>query len=188
MAGGCLIYKHITISFTPSTPAPANGYVVKWKPVSSGTWVTITPNITASPYTIQYVPMCEDVEVCIQSECPGGVLSTQSCLVAFASGPVLVENTAPSSATINSITPAWFTITSGSFPVAGGSSVNGTHIAFSGSFDVVIANISSGCLILYKNGNVYVSLPVIGPGTYTFSNVSFDTTDDVRLKLQATAC
>lgn len=186
---GCTTYKNVIISFRRGgSVTPANGYRIKWKPTSSNTWTIVTPNVTTSPYTLAEMPMCENLDVCIESECSPGVFSPEACFVAEALGDILIENTANSSTSIVEITPAWFSALPSSFPITGGTNLIAKHINFSGSFTVTVANISTGCLILTKNNQVYVSVPVSGDGIYTFNNVVFDTFDDIRLTLQGTAC
>jgi len=110
-------------------------------------------------------------------------------------GTVLIENLAGTggtsfiSATIDSISPTWFIASSGDFPLGSGATIVGTHSSFSGSFTVTVSNVGFGCcLILYKNNNVYLSVPVNSSGMYTFNSVSFITTDAIKLRLQSVPC
>lgn len=74
---GCPITKTLTVNFTGSTPAPSNGYIVKWKKASSSTYTTVTPNPTSSPVTITNVPVCENINVVMQSQCDNSQVSSE---------------------------------------------------------------------------------------------------------------
>lgn len=71
---GCPITKTLTVNFTGSDPAPANGYILKWQ-TASGSLNTVTPNPTSSPVTISNVPVCEDITVTMQSQCDNSEVS-----------------------------------------------------------------------------------------------------------------
>lgn len=75
-ACGCPITKTLTVSFTGSTPAPSNGYIVKWA-IPNGPWNYVSPNPTSSPVTIPNVPACETVTVVMQSECDNSQVSAE---------------------------------------------------------------------------------------------------------------
>lgn len=111
------------------------------------------------------------------------------------SGTVLIENLAGTggspfvSASIDDVSPAWFTINTGSLPLSSGQTANGTHSAFNGSFDVTVSNVGPGCcLVLYKGSTVYLTLPVSSSGVYTFSSATFSSSDQVKLSLVSTGC
>jgi hypothetical protein len=54
--------------------APANGYIVKWRPVGTTTWNTVTQN--QNPVVIAGVPTCFNIEGTIQASCAGGSLGS----------------------------------------------------------------------------------------------------------------
>lgn len=66
----------LTILFTPASPAPVNGYVVKyWNVTTPSNVITVIPNPTGSPVTITGVPAgCYTGT--IESACSGGQLSS----------------------------------------------------------------------------------------------------------------
>lgn len=186
---GCTTYRDVTISFRRGgSVTPANGYRIKWKPASSSTWTIVTPNVTLSPYILAQMPLCENLDVCIEAECSPNIFSTETCFVVEAVGDILIQNNADPSSSIDEIIPPWFTASTGSFPIIGGSNLVGKHIAFAGSFTVSVSNLSNGCLVLMKNNQVYMSVPVSGTGVYAFNDVTFDTFDEVLLILQPTSC
>ena len=61
----------LTISFTPASPAPANGYIVQYRPVGRAYYTTVTPNPKTSPVLIE-VPGKESYEGMIASDCGFG--------------------------------------------------------------------------------------------------------------------
>lgn len=73
----CNTTRNLVVSFTGSNPAPANGYVVKWKTASQNTYTQVLPNPTASPVTITNVPACENINVIVQSACGPGSTSSE---------------------------------------------------------------------------------------------------------------
>jgi hypothetical protein len=83
----CTATRTLSVSFTPASPAPANGYIVKWKRASDTIYTTLSgANPTSSPVIIPNVPACEDVNVIVQSSCGGGQLSTEVSTVATGVG------------------------------------------------------------------------------------------------------
>lgn len=70
----CTTYKTLTIAFaTPDVP-PSGGYIVKWRPVGSTNWNTVTQN--QNPITIAGVPSCYNIEGTIQANCGNGNLGS----------------------------------------------------------------------------------------------------------------
>jgi hypothetical protein len=66
----CTTYKTLTIAFaTPDIP-PSSGYIVKWRPVGTTNWNTVTQN--QNPITIAGVPGCYNIEGTIQANCGDG--------------------------------------------------------------------------------------------------------------------
>ena len=68
----CSTSRTLQINFTNPTIAPANGYIVKWRPVGTTEWNTVTQN--QNPITIAGVPECFNIEGTIQANCGGGNL------------------------------------------------------------------------------------------------------------------
>jgi hypothetical protein len=83
--------RSISVSFTAASPAPANGYIVKWKKVSEPTssFVQVLPNPTASPVIISNVPACDDIDVVVQASCGPGFTSQEVTAVATGLGVAL---------------------------------------------------------------------------------------------------
>jgi len=73
----CPITKTLTVNFTGSSPAPSNGYIVKWKTASASTYNIVSPNPTSSPVTITNVPVCENITVVMQSQCDNSQVSAE---------------------------------------------------------------------------------------------------------------
>lgn len=73
----CNTTRNLVVSFTGSNPAPANGYIVKWKTASQNIYTQVVPNPTSSPVTINNVPACEDINVTVQSACGPGSSSSE---------------------------------------------------------------------------------------------------------------
>jgi hypothetical protein len=87
----CTSTRSISVSFTAASPAPANGYIVKWKKVSEpiSSFVQVIPNPTASPVTINNVPACDDIDVVVQASCGPGFSSQEVTAVATGLGVAL---------------------------------------------------------------------------------------------------
>lgn len=102
----CNDYKDVTIYFTETTPAPNNGYIVKWKPVSGEIYTYLSPNITSSPFVLYNVPLCEAINVCISSECSNEVVSTESCFIVSMSRPIDYYYTPCTFIVDNNLTPS----------------------------------------------------------------------------------
>jgi len=64
----CPVTRTITINFNPSTPAPANGYRVRWRNVGSANYI-IAGTYTSSPVVLPNIPMCVAVEGTIENSC-----------------------------------------------------------------------------------------------------------------------
>lgn len=83
----CTATRNITVNFTAVSPAPANGYIVKWKKASESIWTTNPgANPTTSPVTIYNVPACENIDVSVQSSCGGSQVSSEVFAVAAGLG------------------------------------------------------------------------------------------------------
>jgi uncharacterized membrane protein YgcG len=75
----CTATRNVSVSFTAANPAPANGYIVKWKKASEPTssYVQVIPNPTVSPVVINNVPACENINVIVQASCGPGFTSQE---------------------------------------------------------------------------------------------------------------
>lgn len=68
----CATLTTLQVDFsTPDVP-PANGYIVKWRPVGTTAWNHVFQN--QNPITIPGVPSCFDIEGTIQADCGDGNL------------------------------------------------------------------------------------------------------------------
>lgn len=65
----------LTISFTSPSPAPANGFLVKYRKAGDSTYTQVTPNSTTSPVVISGVDGTSAYEGFIQSLCTGSLAS-----------------------------------------------------------------------------------------------------------------
>jgi hypothetical protein len=70
----CSTFRTLQVSFASPTIPPANGYVVKWRPVGTTEWNTVNQN--QNPVTIAGVPGCFNIEGTIQANCGGGNLGS----------------------------------------------------------------------------------------------------------------
>jgi len=94
----CPITKTVTVNFTGSTPAPSNGYIVGYRKAgSTGSYTYVSPNPTSSPASIPNVPVCEDIEVIMQSQCDNSQVSapqtsTVTAYTSYVCGNVINQN------------------------------------------------------------------------------------------------
>lgn len=65
----CPITRSLVLNFTPPSPAPANGYRVKWRVVGTTQYTTASGSFTSSPITLTGIPACENIEGTIESSC-----------------------------------------------------------------------------------------------------------------------
>lgn len=77
----------LTVSFTEVLPAPASGYIVKYREAGSGSYTQVSPNPTASPVTITGLDGTKAYEGFIQSACESGIMSDP---VQFSVGAIAV--------------------------------------------------------------------------------------------------
>lgn len=79
----------LTISFTPSSPPPINGYVVQYRPAGTfDPYEQVFPNPTTSPVIITGLPSATEYEGTINAECAAGLSDTRyfltcTCPVGF---------------------------------------------------------------------------------------------------------
>lgn len=72
----CPIVRNVSVVFTGSTPAPSNGYQIGYrKSGSSADYTFVTPNPTSSPATIPNVPVCENLQILMRSQCDNSQVS-----------------------------------------------------------------------------------------------------------------
>lgn len=66
---------NLTISFTPASPAPANGYLVQYRIAGTfGAYTVVSPNPTNSPVIIAGLSPGTEYEGIIQADCGGSNL------------------------------------------------------------------------------------------------------------------
>lgn len=85
---------------------------------------------------------------------------------------------------ITSVSPGFFTVDVGAFPiVGGGGNVEGNHAGFSGVISVAVqlGGVPSGTLRLFVTGELTQCVPVPTDGTYPFASVTIDPGDDVLI-------
>lgn len=98
----CPITKTVTVNFTGSNPAPSNGYIVGYKKAGSLLGYTyVSPNPTSSPVSIPNVPVCEDLEVVMQSQCDNSQVSAAQTTTISAYTSYVCGNTINTSHTHN---------------------------------------------------------------------------------------
>lgn len=69
---------NLNIFFTVSSPAPTNGYLIKYRRVGTVPYTTVSPNQTVSPAVITGVNSTFSYEGTVQSDCSNGVYSPPS--------------------------------------------------------------------------------------------------------------
>jgi hypothetical protein len=92
---------------------------------------------------------------------------------------------------ITNVSPLFFAITEGSFPIpGGGTSVRGNHSGFSGVISVTVAlgGVPSGTLRLFVTGEMTQCIPVPTDGTYPFASTTIDPGDDVFIMFFDDTC
>lgn len=83
----------LTISFTAASPVPANGYRVKYWPISDPSNITtVSPNPTSSPVVISGLPQ-NSYAGTVEADCGGGSYSSVSSFSANLSGNCLTGTT-----------------------------------------------------------------------------------------------
>lgn len=85
---------------------------------------------------------------------------------------------------ITSVSPAFFTIVEGSFPIVGGDPfVEGMHAGFTGVISVAVqlGGVPSGTLRLFVTGEMTQCVPVPSDGTYFFASTTIDPGDIVEI-------
>jgi hypothetical protein len=65
----CPITRSLVLNFTAPSPAPGNGYRVKWRVVGTTNYTTATGPFTSSPITLTGIPACDNIEGTIESSC-----------------------------------------------------------------------------------------------------------------------
>lgn len=183
---------NLNISFTPASPAPANGYRVKyWNANTPGTVITVSPNPTSSPVSITGVAAgC--YAGTIESACGGGQFSStvsfSACSPAQGNGAISIQNNGGSGAIIGDFSPTWFFTDTGTLPLQNLGTATGGHSGFTGNFGVDITGAMGGCLTLSVNNNIVDTIAISGTGTYTFLNTSIPPNSTVVITLDYGAC
>lgn len=79
----CSTFATLQVGFSTPVVPPANGYIVKWRPVGTTTWNFVYQN--QNPIVITGVPSCFDIEGTIQADCGNGNLGNTVVFAATAS-------------------------------------------------------------------------------------------------------
>jgi hypothetical protein len=103
-------------------------------------------------------------------------------------GVFFAGNSAPG-ISINNITPAFYTISSGSFPIPNGSGVSGSPNNFTGVVGVSITKVGpTAYLRLYIDSVLIECLTVSGSGFYPFASHVYTTTSNVQILVGTSPC
>lgn len=87
----------LTISFTAPIPAPYGGFTVKYRPIGTTTYTTVTPNPTSSPVVITGLAGGVGYEGTISSSCGNSINSPEQSFAAYSSTEFYaMYNTTPS--------------------------------------------------------------------------------------------
>ena len=166
---------NLNISFTPVSPAPANGYRVNyWNVNSPSNVITVTPNPTSSPVSISGVAAgCYSGTV--ESACSGGQFSTAASFNACSTQSCLTGTTS-ATGNCSSGQTSTFTLSAGNQ-----ATVSMTGFYYSGSGTRVI----TGSLL--DNSNVVIqnfTYTQIGSGAGSTVPASYNITTAGTYKLQ----
>jgi hypothetical protein len=71
----CSTFKTLQISFTAPIVPPANGYIIKWRPVGTTDWNFVYQN--QNPIVIAGVPSCYNIEGSVRADCGDGNLGNE---------------------------------------------------------------------------------------------------------------
>jgi hypothetical protein len=207
----------VKLTWTPGSGATSQ--TVQYRQQGSTTWTTYTTINNNTTTSIVLTLPSNDYQFrilnsCTQCVCPEGQTpnlkfgcispctqeSASSNIISVnqptgGGNNVVVENLAGTggspyvSSSIDDVSPSWFTVDNGSFPVTSGQNITGGQSGYNGSFSVSVSGVGAGCcLILYKNTAVYMTVQVNSSGTYQFTNVSYSGSDVVKLELVSTGC
>ena len=172
---------NLTISFTPVSPAPANGYRVKyWNVNTPGTVITVSPNVSGSPAVISGVS-----EGCyagtVEAACTGSQFSSP---VSFNACSSLSCVTGTTSAVANCATGQTST-----FTLASGNSV---AVAMSGYFYSGTGTRTITGALLDNSNNVIQSFTYTqtgaSQGTTTPSSYTLSTAGTYKLQVNQVDC
>lgn len=181
----------LNITWTAASPAPANGYRVKYWPASDPSNITtVVPNVSGTSYQITGL-LGTSYSGTVESDCGGGSYSSAQNFSASVSGgnsTISISNFGGSGATIDDISPAWFIIDTGSLPLQNLATATGTHSGYTGNFGVTVSGVIGGCLLLNVNSTLVDTIAVSASGIYTFSNVSIPPNATVSITLDQGAC
>ena len=102
-------------------------------------------------------------------------------------GTILVANYGGFGASIDSFTPTWFIIDTGSIPVTSGGVASGTHSGYIGNIGIDVSGATSYNLSLYVNSISISTIAITSDGLYTFTGVTITSSDNVDIKLEVPA-
>lgn len=84
---------------------------------------------------------------------------------------------------INNVTPGFYTLSNGTFPIGPGNNVQGDHPGFNGVISVVISTPNSPSLKLYVNTVLIQTVAISGAGTYPFTTRNYLAGDIIEIKV-----
>lgn len=151
-------------------------------PIASGTITGATVVEIDTPGTYK---------VCMRRKCSetslSGYVSSGNFTKSGGSGNFTVSNTIPDSS-CDSVAPAFYTIDTGSLPIADGESINGTG-GYDGEITIHLTGTPIGSIKLIVNGVTVECTAVAGAGFYILANsAGFDLTDTVLIQISPVEC
>ena len=204
-------------SFTlTDEPANVSGLEVRYRKCSTGEVVTESVNAQLSTDngngTFTYIICVDQISsystpVCVESgievSCPvgwsmgapcggGGGTTTTTTTTTAAPGGSFTVNNVDGTGTIDAVTTGgteFIIISTGNYPLSAGQSLSGTAGSLTGaSVTVSLSTVSvPGCLFLNING-VLTTIAANTTGDWTFSGVTFTSTDTVSISYFSGAC
>lgn len=175
-----------TINLSGTAPFGALTSVIK------PAWATVA--LVGSTVQITGTPTAPATDVLFQftvSNCSGATATFSQLINVASSGTpenFTIENNSISGV-ITSVTPLFYLVYSGSFPIAATEALLGFKGAWNTKINVTVSSIAgTHQLNLYKNGVMVESKNISSSGTYAlnFSNpINFSTTDSLKIELTA---
>ena len=202
-----------TATYTPSNVCPQpiltnvsfdvyNDIILDW--INNGAWVAMTPEYsydtvtwfgisTGSPISPRNIGNSLNntgiVYFRLTAQCSGGpslVSNSISFDTTIASGGnIQINNGSIPGSYISDVTPAFFVINMGSYPVLPNQTIDGIHGGYNGDITVQATGADpNDTLELFINGNFIQSVYVGAmSGLFTFVNVNINSTDNVLIRL-----
>lgn len=172
---------NLNISFTPVSPAPANGYRVKyWNVNTPSNVITVTPNPTASPVTITGVASgCYSGTV--ESACSGGQFSSAASFNACSAASCLTGTTS-ATGNCSSGQTSTFTLASGNQATV---SMTGFYYTGSGTRTITGALLDNSNAVIQ---NFTYTQTGSGAGTTSPSFYTLSTAGTYKLQVNQVNC